>query len=292
MHLTSHCLISSRFRVMTGCTPRRFALAAAGRRSTSTARRRRRRTGSRSCRCTACAAGGRARASPRPSRPSAQTQTVVSCEASCQGTGQLTPRTKSTGSQARKSRRGLGSGTVAVLQCWPGSSHTAEFRRCCSTKPSSSLSASDARSCTRSSTLLRRLRLSGGTDTGRSHGREIAPSAQTCRPRQSAATDCLGQQAALARDRCAFRAPLARPPLPNVWISKKAFGIAAKSHSPAFRESATSLPGKMQAVRMLAVALAMARFAAVQASGELPECRHTFPDGNTFDLSGLRKPPM
>ena len=48
----------------------------------------------------------------------------------------------------------------------------------------------------------------------------------------------------------------------------------------------------MQAVGMLAVALAMARFAAVQASGELPACRHTFPDGNTFDLSGLRKPPM
>jgi len=25
---------------------------------------------------------------------------------------------------------------------------------------------------------------------------------------------------------------------------------------------------------------------------QLPECRHTFPDGNTFDLSGLRKPAM
>ena len=59
-----------------------------------------------------------------------------------------------------------------------------------------------------------------------------------------------------------------------------------------FWRATSSLRRKMQAVRMLAVALAMARFAAVQASGELPECRHTFPDGNTFDLSGLRKPPM
>jgi hypothetical protein len=30
----------------------------------------------------------------------------------------------------------------------------------------------------------------------------------------------------------------------------------------------------------------------VGAQQQLPECRHTFPDGNTFDLSGLRKPPM
>lgn len=30
----------------------------------------------------------------------------------------------------------------------------------------------------------------------------------------------------------------------------------------------------------------------VGVNAQLPECRHTFPDGNTFDLSGLRKPPM
>ena len=37
--------------------------------------------------------------------------------------------------------------------------------------------------------------------------------------------------------------------------------------------------------------LVAAAVAAVSAQ-ELPECRHTFPDGNSFDLTGLRKPPM
>jgi hypothetical protein len=39
-------------------------------------------------------------------------------------------------------------------------------------------------------------------------------------------------------------------------------------------------------------ALLAAMAVGVGAQQPLPECRHTFPDGNTFDLSGLRKPPM
>ena len=42
---------------------------------------------------------------------------------------------------------------------------------------------------------------------------------------------------------------------------------------------------------MLRAVLAAAAIVLASAQ-ELPECRHTFPDGNTFDLSGLRKPPM
>ena len=51
------------------------------------------------------------------------------------------------------------------------------------------------------------------------------------------------------------------------------------------KKSARSLP-MMKLAMLVGVAVAAA------SAQDLPECRHTFPDGNSFDLTGLRKPPM